>query len=150
MNSKKHGQPSVVLGQTMSPLPWSLLSLLTKWRTNLYIMEEEWSTEGHPVNTTKQSFKVTTSNQLSVQIRKKDVSGCNICRPVSCIRYSSTPTNDKKADGHDWPHRSMSGDSRPTQQSPLLCTAKEEPMEEPEQRTAARKCLSPVTVQRLY
>ena len=30
MNSKKHGQPYVVLGQTKSPLPWSLLSLLTK------------------------------------------------------------------------------------------------------------------------
>ena len=29
-NSNKHGQPSAVLGQTMSPLPWSLLSLLTK------------------------------------------------------------------------------------------------------------------------
>ena len=29
-NSKKHGQPYVVSGQTKSPLPWSLLSLLTK------------------------------------------------------------------------------------------------------------------------
>ena len=40
----------------------------------------------------------------------------------------------------------MPGDSRPPQQSPLLCTAKlqEEQMEEPEEWTAARKCISPV------
>ena len=65
---------------------------------------------------------------------------------------SSTSTNDKKDDEHDWRHRSIPGDSRPSQQSPLLCTAKrqEEPMEEPEERTAARKCLSPLTVQHLY
>ena len=46
----------------------------------------------------------------------------------------------------------MLGDSRPSQQLPLLCTAKwqEEPMEEPEERTAAGKCLSPLTVQHLY
>ena len=86
------------------------------------------------------------------RLRKKDVNRCSICRPVSCIRHSSTSTNDKKADGHDWRHRSMPGDSRPSQQSPLLRTAKwqEEPMEEPEERTAARKCLSPLTVQHLY
>ena len=73
-------------------------------------------------------------------------------RPVSCIRHSSTPTNDKKVDGHDWRHRFMPGDSRPPQQSPPLCTAKwqEEPMEELEERTAARKCFSPATVQHLY
>ena len=35
-----------------------------------------------------------------------------------------TSTNDKKADEHDWRHRFMPGDSRPSQQSPLLCTAK--------------------------
>ena len=68
----------------------------------------------------------------------------SICRPVSCIRHSSTTTNDKKADGHDWRHRSMPGDSRPSQQSPLLCTAKwqEEPMKEPEEQTACRKEVS--------
>ena len=48
----------------------------------------------------------------------------SICRPISCVRHSSTQTNDKKAGGHDWRHRSMPGDSRPPQQSPLLCTAK--------------------------
>ena len=42
----------------------------------------------------------------------------------AAIRHSSRSTNDKKADGHDWRHRSMPGDSRPSQQSPLLCTAK--------------------------
>ncbi len=85
-------------------------------------------------------------------LRKKDVDKSSICRPVSCIRHNSTPTNDKKADGHDWRHRSMPCDSRPPQQSQLLCTAKwqEEPMEELEERTAARKCLSPLTVQHLY
>ena len=67
MNSKKkHGQPSLVLGQTMSPLPWSLLSLLTKSLTNYCLMEEGWNTEGHPASTTKQSFQVTTSHQLSL------------------------------------------------------------------------------------
>ena len=75
-----------------------------------------------------------------------------LCRPVNCIRHGSTPTNDKKADGHDWLHRSMPGDSRPRQQSPLLCAAKwqEEPMDEPEEQIAVRKWLSPVTVQHLY
>ena len=38
---------SVVLGQTMSPFPWSLLSLLTKSLTNYCLMEEEWKTEHH-------------------------------------------------------------------------------------------------------
>ena len=36
------------------------------------------------------------------RLRKKDVNRCSICRPVRCIRHSSTSTNDKKADGHDW------------------------------------------------
>ena len=31
------------------------------------------------------------------RLRKTDVNRCSICRPVSCIRHSSTPTNDKKA-----------------------------------------------------
>ena len=48
---------------------------------------------------------------------------CSICRHVSCIRHSSTVTNDKKADGQDWRHRSMPGDSRPPRQSSLHCTA---------------------------
>ncbi len=72
---------------------------------------------------------------------------CIMCRPGSCIRLSSTPTNDKKADGHDWRHRSTPGDSRPSRQSRLLCTStwQEEPIVEPEERIAARKCLySPV------
>ena len=64
--AKKHGQPSVVLGQTMSPLPWSLLSLLTTSLTNYCLMEEGWNTKGHPASTTKQSFQVTTSHQLSL------------------------------------------------------------------------------------
>ena len=38
------------------------------------------------------------------RLRKTDVNRCSICRPVSCIRHSSTSTNDKKADGHDWRH----------------------------------------------
>ena len=45
--AKKHGQPSVVLRHTMSPLPWSQLSLLTKSLTNYGLMEEGWNTEGH-------------------------------------------------------------------------------------------------------
>ena len=36
------------------------------------------------------------------RLRKKDVNRCSICRPVSCIPHSSTPTNDKNADEHDW------------------------------------------------
>ena len=59
------GQPSAVLGQTMSP-PWSLLSLLTKSLTNYCLMEEGCTTESHPASTTKQSFQVTTSLQLSL------------------------------------------------------------------------------------
>ena len=51
------------------------------------------------------------------RLRKKDVNRCSICRPVSCIRHSSTSTNDKKAEGHDWRHRSMPGDSRPSQEN---------------------------------
>ena len=82
------------------------------------------------------------------RLRKKDVNMCSICRAVSCIRHSSTLTDDKKAGGHDWRYKSMPDDSRPPQQSPLLYTAKlQEPMEEPEVRIAAIKCLSPVTVQ---
>ena len=51
MNSPKaYMQPSVVLGQTMSPLPWSLMSVLTKSLTNYCRMEEGWNTEGHPVS----------------------------------------------------------------------------------------------------
>ena len=75
------------------------------------------------------------------RLRKKYVNRCSICKPVNCIRHSSTPTNDKKADGHDWRHRYMSGDSWPPHQSPLLCKAKSqgELMEEPEERTAARR-----------
>ena len=102
------------------------------------------------------SFMCRSAPQLDSahwrRLRKTDVNRCCTCRPVSCIRHSSTSTNEKKADGHDWRHRSMPCESRPSQQSPLLCTAKwqEEPMEEPEERTAARKCLSPLTVQHLY
>ena len=70
MNSKKSmdNHPST-WGQTMSPLPWSLLSLPTKSLTNYCLMEEEWNTEGHLVSTTKQSFQVTTSHQLSLLSR---------------------------------------------------------------------------------
>ena len=41
---------------------------------------------------------------------------CKACvdiGPISCIRHSSTPTNYKKAGGHDWRHRSKQCDSRP-------------------------------------
>ena len=57
-----------------------------------------------------------------------------------------------EADGQYWWLRSMPGDSRPPQQSPVLCTAKwqEEPVEEPEGWTAARKCLRPITALHLY
>ena len=58
------------------------------------------------------------------RLRQKYVDRCSICKHVSCIRHSSTPTNDKKADGYDWRHRSMPGVSRPPQQPPLVCTAK--------------------------
>ncbi len=48
---------------------------------------------------------------------------CAACVDLSASHDSSTPTNDKKADGHDWRHRSMPGYSRPPQQWQLLCTA---------------------------
>ena len=35
------------------------------------------------------------------RLRKKDDNRCSICISISCIRHSPTPTNDKKADGHD-------------------------------------------------
>ena len=43
-NSMGGNHSSSSVGQTMSPLPWSLLSLLTKSLTNFCIMEEEWIT----------------------------------------------------------------------------------------------------------
>ena len=51
------------------------------------------------------------------RLPKTDVEKCSICRPVSCIRHSSTPINDKKADGHDRRHGSMPGDSMRPHQS---------------------------------
>ena len=124
--------------------------------TDAHIPPCRWEVDKRPSRRHTWSFMCRSAPQLDSahrrRLRKKDVNRCSICRPVSCIRHSSTSTNDKKADGHDWRHRSMPGDTRPSQQSPLLCTAKwqEEPMEEPEERTAARKCLSPLTVQHLY
>ena len=66
MNSKKAWATIRRLGADNVSPSWSLLSLLTKSLTNYFLMEEEWNTEGHPVSNTQQSFKVTTSHQLSL------------------------------------------------------------------------------------
>ena len=55
---------------------------------------------------------------------RKMLTGAAVVNLSAAYDTIHPPTNDNKADGHDWRHRPMPGDSRPPQQSPLLCTAK--------------------------
>ena len=105
-------------GKDSSPKSYRRISLQCipyKLDVRLILMRQTWS------------FMCWSAPQLDSahrrRIRKKYVNRSRICRPVSCIRHISTPTNNKKAGRHGWRHRYMPGVSWPPQQSPLLCTA---------------------------
>ena len=66
MNSKKAWATICRLGAENVFPPVGTTVAADQIANQLLSKVEEWNTEGHPVSTTKQSFQVTTSHQLSL------------------------------------------------------------------------------------